>query len=116
MRTYSQATGELLHDGAFEGTGYSGHGQGRNNPQAEDLASIGPIPRGLYHIGRAYDDPHLGPCVMQLDPIGHNARGRSAFRIHGDSKNHDASQGCVILGPSIRHEIAASLDRELTVI
>lgn len=117
MWQYSQHTGELTVAGVFEGTGYSGHGLGRNNPEAQELPNTGPIPQGRYQIGSAYEHPHLGPCVMNLDPInGTNTFGRSAFRIHGDNARHDASQGCVILGPSIRRLIAASPDRELLVI
>lgn len=116
MWTYHQHTGTLLHNGAFEGTGYSGTGLGRNNPEAQHLASMGPIPQGAYTIGSAYDDPHLGPCVMHLDPEpGTDTFGRSLFRIHGDNMRHDASHGCIILGPSIRHLIAGSGDKELLV-
>lgn len=117
MYTYSQSSGELLHDGAFEGTGYSGTEAGRNNHAMEAVAQVGPTPIGLYTIGPAYDDPHLGPCVMHLDPVpGTNTYGRSLFRIHGDNARHDASHGCIILGPAIRHLIAAGKDRQLTVV
>jgi hypothetical protein len=115
--TYHQKTGELLHDGTFEGTGYSGHAEGRNNPEAETVKNTGPIPKGRYRIGGPYKHPHLGPCVMNLDAEeSTNTHGRSAFRIHGDNKNHDASEGCVILGPAIRREIAASGDNVLEVL
>jgi hypothetical protein len=117
MWTYAQRSGELLHDGRFEGTGYSGTGAGRNNPSFDHVASVGPIPAGRYHIGTAYNDPDLGPCVMHLDPKeGTETHGRSLFRIHGDNARHDASHGCIILGPAIRHLIAISTDRDLTVI
>jgi hypothetical protein len=114
---YDQSSGELRHNGEFEGTGYSGTGNGRNNPSAQDLPNTGPIPQGKYHIGPAYAHPHLGPCVMNLDPIeGTNTFGRSLFRIHGDNARHDASEGCIILGPSIRKLIAASGDHDLEVM
>lgn len=115
--TYSQTSGRLTQNGTFEGTGYSGTGPGRNNPEMQDVPNVGPIPAGTFAIGAAYDDMGgLGPCVMHLDPVGDtDTFGRSLFRIHGDSLNHDASHGCVILGPSIRHLIAASNDRMLTV-
>lgn len=105
---YTQHDGELTHAGAFVGTGYSGHGEGRNNPAMEGVQKVGPIPAGFYRIGPAYAHPHLGPCVMNLDALpGTETHGRSLFRIHGDNTNHDASEGCVILGPAIRHQIAA---------
>lgn len=115
--TYKQAAGELTHDGVFEGTGYSGTGKGRNNNAAQGVPNLGPIPIGQYVIGPAYDEvPGLGPCVMHLDAYpSTNTFGRSLFRIHGDNVNHDASHGCVVLGPSIRHLIAASDDRTLVV-
>lgn len=114
---YHQKSGEIYHNASFEGHGYSGRGGGRNNPQAEHIASSGPIPKGHYRIGDAYKHDHLGPVVMNLDPLpGTDTHGRSLFRIHGDNARHDASQGCIILGPSIRKEIAASFDKELEVI
>lgn len=117
MWTYHQKSGELLHDGAFEGTGYSGRGGGRNNPQAQQIPTSGPIPQGKYHIGPSYDHPHLGPCVMNLDALPEtDTFGRDLFRIHGDNARHDASEGCIILGPSIRRLIAASGDHELEVL
>lgn len=117
MYVYSQSTGELLHDEAFEGTGYSGTEAGRNNPTMQNVEGVGPTPQGVYTIGPAYDDPHLGPCVMHLDPVaGTNTFGRSLFRIHGDNARHDASHGCIILGPAIRHLIANGSDKVLTVI
>ncbi len=116
MWTYRQSDGELLHNGEFVGTGYSGRADGRNNPDMEAVPNEGPIPRGRYRIDGARFSEHLGPIVMNLDPVAHDACGRSEFRIHGDSANHDASHGCVILGPSIRRLIADSPDRALEVI
>lgn len=117
MWTYRQSDGEFLHDGNFEGTGYSGTGPGRNNPAMQDVPNVGPIPQGAFTIGAPYDDPHLGPCVMHLDPNpGTNTFGRSLFRIHGNNIANDASHGCIILGPSIRHMVANSGDHDLQVI
>lgn len=116
MWVYDQKTGNLTRNEKLVGLGYSGTGEGRNNPASEAVPNVGPIPRGLYSIGKAYAHPKLGPVVMNLDPIGHNALGRTAFRIHGDNAKHDASEGCVILGPSVRRLIAASDDKQLTVV
>jgi Protein of unknown function (DUF2778) len=114
--TYSQSAGSVRFKGAIQGQGYSGYGPGRNNPAMEAIANTGPIPKGRYKIGPSYDDEHLGPCVMHLDPIGHDALGRSEFRIHGNNKTNDASHGCIILGPDLRHVISHSEDRELLVV
>lgn len=115
MWTYRQSDGELLHDGEFIGTGYSGFGDGKNNPALEAVEDVGPIPRGHYRIAPARFSEHLGPIVMNLDPTG-DALGRSAFRIHGDNVIHNASHGCIILGPALRRAVSDSKDRELTVI
>jgi Protein of unknown function (DUF2778) len=115
MWTYSQKTGQLDHDGIFQGTGYSGKDQGRNDPAYEGVQGIGPLPTGIYSIGTAFDHPHLGPCVMALALIQGESFGRSGFFIHGNNAANDASHGCVILGPLIRQEIAKSPDRKLTV-
>lgn len=114
---YQQSTGDILHDSAYEGIGYSGRAGGRNNPDAQTIVDVGPVPQGKYTIEPASDaHPKLGPCVMELTPEpGTETFGRSAFFIHGDNVNHDASHGCIILGPAIRHLIAASPDRELVV-
>lgn len=117
MWTYSQGSGDLLHVGVFEGTGYSGCGIGRNNPVAQRVPDIGPTPQGDYHIGPAYDHPILGRYVMNLDPLpGTDTFGRDLFRIHGDNARHDASHGCIILGPAIRRLIASSGDQSMTVL
>jgi hypothetical protein len=114
---YRIDTGAISHDGLRIGAGYSGHGDGRNNPKLVAVADVGPIPPGRYAIGPAYDDPHLGPCVMRLDPLsGTEDFGRSLFRIHGDNQDDDASRGCVVLGPAARRAIAASADRVLEVV
>ena len=118
MWTYSQTSGDVEHDSVYEGRGYSGHGHGVNQPDLEDVARIGPIPRGVWAIGPAHDEPHLGPCVMALTPaLGAYVFGRSGFFIHGDNSlmNDSGSEGCIVLGHSLRQAIAASSDRLLTV-
>jgi hypothetical protein len=116
MWTYRQIDGELMHNDEFIGTGYSGRDEGRDNPDMEAVPNVGPIPRGRYSIGPSHTSDRTGPITMDLEPIGHDACGRSDFRIHGDNTNHDASHGCIILGRPIRNEIAASGDTELEVI
>ncbi len=114
MWRYEISTGTLTDpSGAFAGTGYSGlAGRWRNNPSEVAAVAMGPIPPGLWHIGPAHLSPHTGPITMDLDPKqGTHTLGRSAFRI-----NHDASHGCVILGPAIRRQIEASEDRTLEVV
>ena len=116
---YSQETGHLTHDGAFVAKGYSGKGMtgmtGRNNPIVQGLPLTGPIPVGSYRIGPAYQHLHLGAVTMNLTPIDHNALGRTVFRIHGNNKKDDASEGCIILDLHTRQQISASNDRLLVV-
>lgn len=87
--TYSQSTGELRHNGALVGTGYSGAGlsasSGRNNPAMQHIPNQGPLPAGQYQIGASYSHPNKEPTSMNLTPAGHNALGRSGFMIHGNN-------------------------------
>lgn len=117
--SYSQSAGQLRLNGVLIGTGYSGAGlnisTGRNNPAMQNVPNQGPIPTGQYQIGAAYNHPQKGPTSMNLSPVGHNALGRSGFMIHGNNIQNNASQGCIILGPAIRQQIAASSDSVLVV-
>lgn len=117
--TYEQKTGRFLGiDSKPMATGYSGHAAGINNPDMQDVRATGPIPRGEWQIGTAYKSASLGPVVMNLDPVGHDALGRSLFRIHGDNSKGDrsASHGCIILPRAIRERIAASGVARLVVV
>lgn len=118
MLTYDQKTGGLSIRNTSVGTGYSGHGVGLDNPDKEDMQNIGPIPRGEWKVMR-WDDHHgdKGPEVAVLEPVGHDAHGRSAFLIHGDNSdaNHTASHGCIIASRAIRDALRASGETELKV-
>lgn len=119
MFYFSTKTGELKHDNLHLGYGYSGNGDDKLNQAAESVVGHGPIPRGLWTIGPAHEDGHLGVLVMNLDPApGTNTFGRTLFRIHGDSIEHpgDASDGCIILALTLRKIISSSADRALTVL
>lgn len=119
MFIYNSATGRFCHDDAFWAKGYSGHEKGKNNPSEEAITAEGPIPRGMWHIGKMEEDhPKLGPHVFALTPVGHDAHGRSAFFIHGDSIREPgfASHGCIILDRETRLKIEASGDFELHVV
>lgn len=117
MYSYRISTGELTRNGDFVGTGYSGNAAHRNDVNAVSFKDQGPIPPGEYRIGLPYQHPVEGPCVMNLEPSSDtNTFGRSAFHIHGDNARHDASHGCIILGPAIRSSIANSGDTKLQVI
>jgi Tlde1 domain len=114
---YAQKTGKLTLDGKEIATGYSGHGGGKNNPDKEKEKGAGPIPRGLYKIGKAREYKGMANC-FDLTPDGHDALGRSEFLIHGDSKSAPgtASRGCIILPPDVRKTIAGSGITRLRVV
>lgn len=117
---YSQSTGVLIGpDDIKAGEGYSGHGEGFNNPTWQDVHNIGPIPRGEWQIGAFFDDPGgKGPFVAHLTRAANTETfGRSGFMIHGDNEamNHTASDGCIILSRDLRVAILASGDRTLVV-
>lgn len=116
---YSQSTGHLRHNGRVIATnGYSGIDQGRNNPAQEMVRDVGPTPRGQYRIAAPRNSAAVGPHAMDLTPVAHNAHGRNAFMIHGDSRENPgrASQGCIILPPNARTQISNSRDAVLNVV
>ena len=124
----SQTTGQLTQvdsggNSTNAGAGYSGHGDGVNNPASQNVPNIGPIPQGTYTIGPQQSNTtgsgtHL-PNSMRLTPQnGTNTLGRAGFLIHGDNSRGDrtASHGCVILNPTIRNRIGSSGDPILRVV
>jgi hypothetical protein len=117
--TWDQSAGELTRDGRLVSRGYSGAGRGKNNPAMQAAVGVGPIPAGRWLIaGAPYDSANVGPYALKLEPVGHGALGRSAFRIHGDSirAQGTASHGCIILPRAIREAIWRSGDRDLLVV
>ena len=98
MFTYEQKNGKLYDPtNKVIGIGYAGKGEGKNNPDMESVKNTGPLPKGLYYIGKPYDSKHTGVFSIPLIPHpNNNMYGRSAFMIHGDNKDHTASEGCII--------------------
>lgn len=134
MFEYSQSTGTMMHilsENAetgdrtiftFTPAGYSGNGDGLNNPAAQDQHSVGPIPQGVYTIGAPRADEKVGPMALRLTPAADNEMfGRGDFLIHGDNAhaNRSASEGCIILPPDVRAAIGSAVlqgDDQLKVI
>lgn len=120
MLQYEQATGKLRDsESVIIGQGYSGHGEGRNNPEMQYVSMTGPIPQGIYNILPPRDSVSHGPFVMPLAPAaGTDTKGRAGFLIHGDSIQHpgEASEGCIILPRAIREKIWREGDHTLKVI
>ncbi len=115
---YSQKTGKLTLDGKEVGKGYSGHGEGKDNPDKEAVKNVGPILAGLWKIGEVFKHDTKGPIVMRLTPDGHAAHGRTGFLIHGDNPkmNGTASEGCIILDKKTRQAVANSGTTRLRVV
>lgn len=120
MWTYNTSNGNLSHNGALVGVGYSGHAGGLDNPGDEKVPDVGPIPSGMWVIGDFFNDPGgKGPIVCHLTPAeGTDTFGREGFMIHGDNResNHTASLGCIILSHDLREQIYNSGDTELLVV
>jgi len=125
MWTYKQSTGELFRDGRYQARGYSGRERGRNNADAETALGIGPIPAGRWCMAGIEDSRNVGPRTIILHAIDatpdddrHDATGRSAFRIHGDSIRNpgSASHGCIILARAMRLAMWQSGDHDLEVV
>lgn len=121
---WDQSAGTLSRNGALVSRGYSGKDRGKNNPSLQGVRGIGPIPRGNWRIGAPYNSANVGPYVLPLTALDgtvddtHDATGRGAFRIHGDSIRAPgtASKGCIILPRKVRELIWLSGDRNLTVV
>ena len=102
-------------------TGYSGNGEGLNNPEMQQVKGVGPIPQGVYTIEPPHADPVVGPVAMRLQPAaGNEMFGRGDFLIHGDNADldHSASEGCIVLPYDARVEIGAEVrlgNNQLTV-
>lgn len=120
MWIYEQLTGRMTKQGSgIIATGYSGAGEGRNNPTEENIQNVGPIPEGFYDMQPPEDSDMHGPYVIRLLPdAGNSMYGRSGFLIHGDSKEHPgkASQGCIILPKFAREIMWQGGDHRLQVV
>lgn len=116
MWRYEQKTGRLWR---LVAEGYSGHDEGKNQPDLDSVRNVGPIPRGRWLITEKFDHPHKGPWCLRLQPVpGTDTHGRSGFLVHGDSISAPgtASEGCIIVSRGVRQRIWESDDHELEVV
>lgn len=119
---YQISTGELSRvNGSSEvvGVGYSGNGEGKNNPAMQEVRDVGPLPCGWYKIGAPQNTTDHGPFALPLTPAPTNKMyGRSGFWMHGDSIPHpgNASLGCMIQDRAVRALVAASGADDLEVV
>ncbi|HZR66976.1 MAG TPA: tlde1 domain-containing protein [Terriglobales bacterium] len=123
--TFEISTGKLYDaSGKCVATGYAGGGLGKepeakDNPAAEPLKGIGPLPEGRYTLATPVPSSQLGQFAIPLVPDAANQMyGRSGFYCHGDSIENPgcASEGCVIMPRAIREAMWNSPDHDLQVV
>lgn len=124
---YDQIGGGLWHtiaNGQWKrvALGYSGTGDGLNNPSFQYVKNIGPIPVGAYTITQS-TVKGKGPLVFDLTPLAKaQLKGRDNFLIHWNTPDHGlhASEGCIIFNdPFPFQQIQAAVsagDRSLVVV
>lgn len=128
MFLYNQKTGELKNNaGKIIGVGYSGHGEGVNNPALQSVHDIGPLPCGDYTIELVKDSDgnpidwngKKAPVFRLVPKQGTNVFGRTNFEMHGDDVKHPGmklgSLGCMIQGRDTRVQVMISTDKDLRV-
>ena len=127
MYTYEQSTGKLYTSaGSLFGTGYSGNGEGKNNPAWQAIKDHGPLPCGVYQAIRLIErDPQVGWYAIHLAPnsatetaITLLGRDWDSFYMHGDSVDHpgSASDGCLVFNRSTRLDFWQGSDKMIQVV
>lgn len=115
MWSYTQRSGRLRDaSGKVIAVGYSGAGEFKNDPAAQNVPDSGPCPCGVYDVGAPVDTKTHGPYVLWLTPDPANEMwGRSAFGVHGDSivEPGTASEGCIIVPRFARERLSESGER-----
>ena len=131
MLIYSQSTGIMTRSNGVQiAHGWAGNDyradtnpsgiKGKNNPAAQNIHCIGPLPQGLYLLD-AWESEHpgLGPWVCHLTPSPANEMfGRSGFYIHGPSQTDPdgSSEGCICLLRTDRMSVKQSGESTLQVV
>ena len=127
MLTYSQSTGILTDSNGLQlAHGWAGHSDGKNNPDAQTMRGVGPLPRGTYSIAPwEAMHGHLGPMVAKLIPDSTNnmrasdGGDRDSFYIHGPSTGSNYGQesnGCIVLLRADRVTLKNCGDNRLEVV
>lgn len=124
MWIFESSTGKWYDpSGKFLVKGYAGgncgkNPEGVNNPEMQGKKHIGPLPEGLYELGKLVLESHLGKYAISLVPDESNDMlGRSDFYVHGDTTpSGNASEGCIIIPRSYREALWASKDRQVKVV
>jgi hypothetical protein len=124
MWYFESSTGNFFTpDKQLRSRGYAGgncgkNPEGRNNPDMQDQAKIGPLPEGLYTRGKLVPQSRLGKDAIELIPDPNNEMfDRSDFFLHGDTvPSGNASEGCIIQPHDARMEFNSSDDDQIQVV
>lgn len=108
---WKQRAGQMWRDGALYAAGLAGHGDGKNNPDMQNVKGVGPLPQGWYTMTGIKSGGPTGPDTIILVPDALNTMfGRGDFRIHGlkiGDPEH-SSDGCICFSPgALRRAIYA---------
>ncbi len=124
MWCFESSTGRWFNpEGVHVVTGYAGgncgkNPEGINNAKLQSSAKIGPLPEGMYTLGKFIAQSHLGKDAIELIPDAANEMfGRCDFFCHGDTETpRCASEGCIILPHDYRIALWKSTDRRVKVV
>ena len=124
---YSQTSGKMTkEDGTLVATGWAGNDKrpdvnpnnihGKNNPEAQNIRCIGPLPQGTYSVG-SWGTHSVGPNSAPLTQTSGETFGRSAFYIHGPGTTTygEDSEGCIVIPRTDRMKVIALNPTQLTV-
>jgi Protein of unknown function (DUF2778). len=130
---YKQKTGDLTGlNGAHMGKGYAGQKEGKNNPDAEDVEGVGPIPQGNWRIQKEVDkatrekngwpEPafKLKPDPETEKRVRAMGRNPDSFYVHAKSaqperQGNGDSEGCIALDKPQRIALRQHIGRWLRV-
>ncbi len=126
---YSQSSGLITDDdGTIVAQGFSGndsrpgvnpeHIHGYNNPDAQEIHGIGPIPRAVWTVGIWCTHPVLGDFSASLTPVPDTGDtfGRTGFFIHGPGTDLlNSSEGCIVVPHPQRLAVMALQPDTITV-
>ncbi len=120
---FAQSSGAMFHRVGTSvrllALGYSGTGDGKNDPDEQCERDHGPIPRGRYTIEAPTTFNHMSFCLPLRPDPNNEMCGRSGFLIHDGvfyGPTGNSSLGCICLPEPARKVIWESGDRTLEVL
>lgn len=128
MLIYSQSTGIMTLNGEQVAQGWAGndgrpgvnpdHVHGYNNPDAQAISCIGPLPQGIYNIGAWGTHPVLGANSAPLTQVEGDTFGRDGFLIHGPEAADPAnsSEGCIVIPHDQRMAVMGTGETQVQVV